>query len=119
MPVKERLTMCKDVYRGAEMEKDTPVTKLDSVERLVEKSVESISDVGNLSMEWGTDTDDEVAGIVRAALTEMWDLSRREALREAEYYIRSQEIDSVGEYNCLIDRVAEGLHRLTGKDGKR
>jgi hypothetical protein len=59
---------------------DTPVTKLDSVERLAEQYSSEMYGVTVVT----------VPGC-RAALTEMWDLSRREALREAAAMVRGIE----------------------------
>jgi hypothetical protein len=77
---------------------DTPVTKLDSVERLTEKYISTVSTKDSFSfLNFGSETQrlgfinrpyiQQEMKILRAALTEMWDLSRREALREAAIWL--------------------------------
>jgi hypothetical protein len=77
--------------------------KLDSVERLTEKYETRISGLFNGDLSNGK----SIGVIVRAALTEMWDLSRREALREAAEICRileSQNEDYRAKRPYLPDR---------------
>jgi hypothetical protein len=94
---------------------DTPVTKLDSVERLTER----------IDREWlyGVLSTLQLK-MIRAALTEMRDLSRREALREAAKTIGStiffRAIDEV-ETDCyrLLQQIVAHLERLAVEEGTK
>jgi hypothetical protein len=79
---------------------DTPVTKLDSVERLKEKY---------LTMKWSGGREIWAANgnELRAALTEMWDVSRREALREAAKVAKELSfVSTAGDIVEAIERLA-------------
>jgi hypothetical protein len=122
---KERLTMCKDVYRGAEMKAkhncntddaalpiDRPCsacsagdhemkyhlhcppfrvtdTPIDSVERLKFEIAKRHNLTKFVPGDDGYGGEDEIPKNVAAALAEMWDLSQREALREAVAIVKS------------------------------
>jgi hypothetical protein len=76
---------------------DTPVTKLDSVERLtVELANELFIEPTELQID-----------PIRAALTEMWDLSRREAVKEV-LHNQSLWSEHGKECVCLTENDADG-----------
>jgi hypothetical protein len=106
---------------------DTPVTKLDSVERLKDEFQRKFI-AGEYTY---------VSDLVELALTEMWDLSRREALREAaamvrgieqEYIDNSKACDAAGAtYSGTCDvhgalacrEIADKVERLAVEEGTR
>jgi hypothetical protein len=82
---------------------DTPVTKLDSVERLTEK----------YAIGWHPDCVRDF----RAALADMWDLSRREALREAAGVVGEwQSSDPMAALKA--EHIVADLERLAVEEGK-
>jgi hypothetical protein len=82
----------------------TPVTKLDSVERLTER----------IDREWlyGVLSTLQLK-MIRAALTEMWDLSRREALQEAAKVAKGLS------YVSTAGDIVEALERLAVEEGTK
>jgi hypothetical protein len=92
----------------------TPVTKLDSVERLAL----------DFELKIGLHLAPFERELLRAALTEMRDLSRREALREAAKTIGStiffRAIDEV-ETDCyrLLQQIVAHLERLAVEEGTK
>jgi hypothetical protein len=114
---------------------DTPVTKLDSVERLTEKYISTVSTKDSFSfLNFGSETQrlgfinrpyiQHEMKILRAALTEMWDLSRREALREAAEMVKSITPVPVAWCNDdhirpTVAKIAEELERLAVEEGTR
>jgi hypothetical protein len=101
---------------------DTPVTKLDSVERLREKYALAWEEANFQSCPFRM--------TLGAALTEMWDLSRREALREAAeiadkkaaQHLRGDDgkphFDRT-DLGCLASSISVAIGRLAVEEGTK
>jgi hypothetical protein len=93
---------------------DTPVTKLDSLERLVEEYATQIGGLISGDMSNGKSID----AILLAAFTEMWDLSRREALREAAGIVwKWHSSDPMAAFKA--EHIVADLERLAVDEGTK